>query len=275
LGKGLVIEFVKHGATRVYFTGRNEKSAGGVIEAAKVNNATADVRFVRCDLAELASVKAAAKQIASETDRLDILMCNAGIMAVPPALTKDGYELQFGTNHLGHALLMRELLPILSKTAEEPNSDVRLISTTSQGMMFARSLPLDKMKTTLPSWLMGNWQRYGFSKVANLLYARELAKHHPEILSLSVHPGVIITDLVDGLPFANRMFVKATTYGQTTPVEQGHWQLLYMATAPKEQFTNGGYYEPIGVIGTQSALSKDDAVAKELYEWTEKELASY
>jgi NAD(P)-dependent dehydrogenase (short-subunit alcohol dehydrogenase family) len=245
-----------------------------VIEAAKANNPSADVQFLRCDLADLASVKQAAAQIL-QNDRLDILVCNAGIMALPPGLTKDGYELQFGTNHVGHALLIRELLPLLNKTAKEPSSDVRLISTSSKGMKIAKELPLDKMKTPLSSWVLGRWNRYGYSKVANLLYAREIAKRNPDILTLAVHPGVIMTDLVNGLPWASRTFVKVFTASEAIPVEQGHWQLLYMATAPKEQFENGQYYEPIGKLGEQTALSENDDVAKELYEWTEKELDQY
>lgn len=83
------------------------------------------------DFSSLESVKAGINKFAH--DRLDILMCNAGVMAVPPAVSKDGFEMHFAVNHLAHAMIIHQLLPILTKTAETPNSDVRVICLTSEG----------------------------------------------------------------------------------------------------------------------------------------------
>lgn len=88
-----------------------------------------DISFLKAHLISLDSVKAAFDQFA--LDRLDILMCNAGIMANPPALTKDGYELQFGVNYLAHALLVKLFLPLLLETAKRPGADVRVVMLTS------------------------------------------------------------------------------------------------------------------------------------------------
>ncbi|KAJ7030820.1 hypothetical protein C8F04DRAFT_1365378 [Mycena alexandri] len=81
------------------------------------------VVFLECDLESLEYVKQAAEQFVSQSDRLDVLVCNAGAMNVPPALTKDGYEVYFGLNHLAHALFIKLLLPTLLRTAESPNAN--------------------------------------------------------------------------------------------------------------------------------------------------------
>lgn len=123
------------------------------------------------DMASLDSVKNAVQQ-GFKHDKLHILMCNAGIMAAPAELTKDGIEKQFAVNHVAHALVIRLLRPALLKAAEEPDSDVRLISLSSlawkqhpkDGIVF------DKLRTTQESLLGGSWIRYRFGQ-------------HPPILS--------------------------------------------------------------------------------------------
>jgi NAD(P)-dependent dehydrogenase (short-subunit alcohol dehydrogenase family) len=112
------------------------------------------------DMLSLASVKAATKEFAH--DRLDILMCNAGIMAVPPALSNDGFETQFAINHLAHAMMIQQLLPVLLQTAERPGSDVRVVCLTSLGW---RGHPkggvlYDEVRTPMDKFF-GSWIRYG------------------------------------------------------------------------------------------------------------------
>lgn len=102
-------------------------------------------------------------------------------MAKPPGLSTDGYEIQVATNHLGHALLTKKLLPLLEKTAKLPDADVRIIYTTSEAWR-GGNLPFDRFNTTMEG-VMGHWMRYCNSKLANFLYARELATRYPEILS--------------------------------------------------------------------------------------------
>jgi NAD(P)-dependent dehydrogenase (short-subunit alcohol dehydrogenase family) len=138
------------------------KAGEALIADIKKNNASASLTFVEMDLCSLASVKAAAQKFAH--DRLDVLLCNAGIMAVPPALSKDGYEIQFATNHLGHAMLIRKLLPIMLKTATLPGSDVRIVCLTSNGWM---SHPKGGVKfselKTVQEGFYGAGIRYGYA----------------------------------------------------------------------------------------------------------------
>jgi len=152
------------------------------------------VTLVQMNLASFASVQAAAKQLLATTQRLDILMNNAGIMAVPAQLTVEDYEIQFGTNHMGHALLIRLLLPMMLKTAQRPNSDVRIINLSDshkgaaeEGISFDNLRSSDYSKTAL--------MRCSQSKLANILYSEALARRYPEITTVAIHPGIVRTGL--------------------------------------------------------------------------------
>lgn len=152
---------VKHEPEHIYFSGRNKKAGEALIADIKKNGPSASLTFVEMDLCSLGSVKAAAQTFAH--DRLDVLICNAGIMAVPPALSKDGYEIQFATNHLGHAMLIRELLPIMLKTVTIPGADVRIVCLTSNGWMQhpKGGVKFSELKTVQEGFY-GSGIRYGY-----------------------------------------------------------------------------------------------------------------
>jgi NAD(P)-dependent dehydrogenase (short-subunit alcohol dehydrogenase family) len=272
-----VIELVRHKPAHVLFTGRKAKSAEATIASAKAAAPDVQVTFVEVDLANLASVKAAGEKIAADLPRLDVLVCNAGIMAVPPALSKDGYEIHFATNHLGHALLTYKLLPLLSRTADLEGSDVRIVLVSSKAW---RGTPpggivFDKLKTT-QEMALGRWLRYGQSKLANMLFARELAARYPKILSFSIHPGVIFTSLVTDLGFADKALVYVTNIGRALTPEEGTHNLLWAISAPQKDIKPGAFYEPVGLLSTmESKASKDPELGKKLWEWTEQELKQW
>ncbi|KAK7049277.1 hypothetical protein VNI00_005878 [Paramarasmius palmivorus] len=123
IGKSTVSLLSKHQAEHIYFSGRNSQNAQAIID--EVNSQFPGVRitFIECDLASLQSVNNAASAFISLSSRLDVLICNAGVMALPSGLTKDGYEIQFGINHLGHALLIKLLLLTLLRS-----SDARIVN---------------------------------------------------------------------------------------------------------------------------------------------------
>ncbi|KAK3067218.1 hypothetical protein LTR53_016036, partial [Teratosphaeriaceae sp. CCFEE 6253] len=279
LGAGSVEELAKHEPAQIMFTGRNQKSADALI--AKINKTSPKVKvtFVPCDVSSLASVRDAAATFTREAERLDILMLNAGIMAVDPSVSVDGYEIQFATNYLGHALLVRHLLPILQSTADR-YGDVRVIEMTSTGHAQAPRNGIDfaTLKTDQASLgysyipTMSKWARYGQGKLAQMLYSQELAKRYPALTSVSVHPGVILTDLVTRVSFATQI---PTMFMKKTPVDEGHYHQCYMVTCPKTAVVNGEYYEPTGVLGKKSSNGKDAKLAAKLWEWTEKELAAF
>ncbi len=221
------------------------------------------------------SIKKAADTVTKSTTRLDILLNNAGIMAKPPSLTKDGYEIQFGTNHMGHALLTRLLLPTLEKTAKEQGdkADVRIVNVSSLGHQFAPEggLVLEKCKTDLHS--ISTLTRYGQSKLANILHAKALAKRYPSIKCVAIHPGRVDTRLMRGLG-ATWPWIKIPMklFGGmflVTP-EQGALTQLFAATSKDAK--TGSYYVPIAKEDEASDYARDEKLADKLWDWTEKEL---
>lgn len=277
LGAGSIAALAKHDPAHIFFSGRNEKSATKLISSIRATTPNANLTFFKCDISSLASVQECARLLTSQTSRLDILMLNAGIMATPPSTSADGYEIQFATNQLGHSLLVKLLLPVLQATSKLPGADVRVINMTSVAYKQAPSQGIDfaTLKTDQANLgLFGKWARYGQSKLAQLLYTDELARHYPDITWVSVHPGYIFTGLFDGASFLTKLPVLIMSIGSRTPVEKGHFAQCWAATAPK--VVSGGYYEPIGVEGKRAtALARDRELAGRLWEWTQEELKGW
>ena len=192
--------------------------------------------------------------------------------------------MQFATNHLGHALLIRRLLPSLLATASA-HGDARIINLTSvahnmhpkPGIDFStlKSKQENLGSATGASFTPATWFRYGQSKLANLLYADELARRHPDVISAAVHPGVVETELVTKhLSFANRLGMRFKMMGtkRLTP-EEGAKNQVWAATA--KDVVGGTYYVPVGVKGNREKMGNDEGLAKELWDWTEGELDKF
>lgn len=278
VGAGTIIELVRHKPAHVLFTGRNAKSAEGTIAKAREAAPNVPVTFIEADLANLASVKAAADKILGQLSRLDVLVCNAGIMAVPAAVSVDGYEIHMATNHLGHALLVRKLLPLLQTTSEQEGSDVRIIMVTSAAwaMTPKGGIQFDRLKSQQDLPVLGRWLRYGQSKFANMIYARELAARYPKILSFSLTPGVVTTGLVTNLGLVDKAMVYLPNMGKMKTPEEGTYNTLWAISAPREKIKGGAYYEPVGDLSNSSTKdSKDPKVGGKLWDWTEAELKQW
>jgi retinol dehydrogenase-12 len=228
------------------------------------------------DLTSLRSVKDAADTVNASTSRLDILMNNAGIMAVPAALTQDGYEIQFGTNHVGHALLTKLLLPKLEATTKLPGADVRIINLSSAGHVLVPNggIAFDQLRTDMKA--TSTFTRYGQSKLANVLFTKELAERYPDIRSIAIHPGAVNTGLTQGviaswawtktlIDVAGVFFMKSAA--------QGALNQLWAATSPEAK--TGKYYDPVAKEVPASAYAQDKELAAKLWEWTEKELDQF
>ncbi|KAI4636976.1 hypothetical protein J4E93_010766 [Alternaria ventricosa] len=212
LGEESVRALAAHSPLHIYFTGRNVTAANALIADIKAKHPTTSLSFIKMDLSSLRAVKEAIAQ-EFKHDRLDILMNNAGIIAKPAVLSTDGFEIQFATNHLGHAMLTRELMPILLKTAKEPGADVRVVSNTSAGYEFHRAIKggisFDELDagSTMSRMMLGAWIRYGQSKLANILFATELARRHPELTSVAIHPGLVKTPMNTEMAGWSKTFV--------------------------------------------------------------------
>ncbi|KAI9706544.1 MAG: hypothetical protein M1836_003550 [Candelina mexicana] len=234
--------------SHIFFTGRSIPRANELTTLLPNTPLT----FLKCDLASLSSVSAAAKAFLASSSQLDILICNAGIKDAPPGLIKDGYKIHFGTNHLSHALLVKLLLPTMLQTIEEKGKDAvgRIIFLTSIGFKNhpKGGIQSQTLKTTQngPRW---QFFRYGQSKLANILYASQLARCYPSILTVSVHPGVVNTTLVSGLSMGLKALVYLMNLGKVKTPKEGAWNQLWAATAKREGIENGEYYELVGRKG--------------------------
>ncbi|KAH9908611.1 hypothetical protein F4778DRAFT_354652 [Xylariomycetidae sp. FL2044] len=233
-----------------------------------------DVRFLDLDLTVFESVRRCADDFLAQEERLDILVLNAGIIRVAPGTTKEGYEVHFGLNYLGHALLARLLLPTLLRTAERSGSDVRVVVVSSEGHANtpAGGIQFDKLKSDCAD--MSYAQRYGQSKLALIGLARELAQRHPQLKTAAVHPGRILTGMAASLR-KESLFVRLTA--PLAPlvcvsVELGVRNHLWAATSP--DVVSGKYYEPVGVPDRETQDARDPVLSAKVWEWTESELGA-
>ncbi|KAI1476495.1 oxidoreductase [Daldinia eschscholtzii] len=278
LGRASVRALAKHDPAHIYFTGRNAQAGQALIDEVKKSNPSVGMTFLKMDMTSLSSVKKSCAQFTH--DRLDILMCNAGIMDVSPALSEDGFEIHFAVNHLAHAMIIQQLLPILQKTAELPNSDVRVVALTSAGWKGHPKNGVDfaTIRTKQEDLTMLGFNfRYGQSKIANIIYAAEIGRRYPKIKAVSIHPGVVTTDLVNNLPPMRKAFVYGANWIMGNGVvdeSKGRLNQLWAAAgAKRDELVNGAYYTPIGVRGKLDNTAKSEELGRELWSWTDEVLA--
>jgi NAD(P)-dependent dehydrogenase (short-subunit alcohol dehydrogenase family) len=282
LGKQTITYLSSHSPARIYLAARTASKAESSISSIKSQIPTAcEIIHLPLDLSSFSSIASAADTFKARETRLDLLINNAGIMASPYSLTKEGYEIQFGTNHMGHALLTKLLLPVLLDTAKLPGADVRIVALSSMGHHIAPAEGIMFDQAALEQ--QSTWYRYGASKLANILYARSLAQHYPQLTCVSLHPGVILTDLFNNLRMNPFLKIGIWIYGILGLVLPGHYRSAvdgaknqtWAATVKKEELVNGGFYKPVGVLNGGSKWARDEELQKKLWEWTESELVRH
>ncbi|KAL1965204.1 hypothetical protein VTN77DRAFT_5958 [Rasamsonia byssochlamydoides] len=278
LGKETILQLAHHRPHRIYLAARSESKARDAIasiQAAVSSSSPVDIRYIPLDLASFASIKNAASQFMAECERLDILILNAGIMGSPPQTTEAGHEIQFGTNHVGHFLLTKLLLPTLLKTATDAKADVRVVTVASIAAGVAPT-SFDELTSTPSLLAASTWQRYGASKAANILFAAELARRHPEIISVSVHPGVVASNLYETTkssnPFARHVLTLSAPLAMRNVSSGALNQLWAAAGASREELINGAFYTPVGNGQLRNRFASDAELARRLWEWTEEEV---
>ncbi|MGO8874835.1 MAG: oxidoreductase [Acidimicrobiales bacterium] len=238
LGLETAAALAAHGAT-VVMASRNTDRLRAAIAEVRRRHPEADVEPVLLDLASLASVGEAAARIRSAHGTVDVLVANAGVMAIPRAETVDGFEMQFATNYLGHFALAGRLLPAMIAA---PGS--RIVTVTSIVRRIGR-LDFDDLHGRAR---YGRWTAYGQSKLADLVFAVELSRRlsaaGAETIALAAHPGYAATNLQTGTSFLQNASyaIGNTVFAQ--PAYAGAWPQLYAATAPGVK--SGELYGPAG-----------------------------
>jgi NAD(P)-dependent dehydrogenase (short-subunit alcohol dehydrogenase family) len=243
-------------------------AAARTVEKAKAacDEVGGDTTPVACELSEPASVQACAAQVSALGRPLDAIICNAGIMALPTLNQKQGYELQFFTNHIGHFILVTSLLDNLADTGR-----VVMVSSDAHNGAPKEGIQFDNLSGERG---YGAWANYGQSKLANLLFASHLAKRLEGTgkTANSLHPGVIATNLTrsmnpiarGAMAIAAPLVLKSTGEGAATQV--------YLAVHPSVDGVAGKYFSDCNV-GKSSSLGRDADLAAKLWEVSEKIVA--
>jgi NAD(P)-dependent dehydrogenase (short-subunit alcohol dehydrogenase family) len=272
-GLGLVTarELARAGA-RVVLACRNLDKGHAAIAEIRAAVPEAQVQLEELDLASLASVRGFAERFVATHDGLDLLINNAGVMAAPRRRTADGFELHFGTNHLGHFALTTALLETM-----EGRDDARVVTLSSNAHKMGR-ISFDNLNGDRHYF---RWSAYGQSKLANLLFALELDRRlraeGSTVKSLAAHPGYSATNLQSaGPPLFDRLVMVASNAAIAQSDEMGALPTLYAATQPGLEGGTyvgpGGFQEQRGhpKIVQPSARARDPETARRLWEVSER-----
>ncbi|KAJ1323517.1 retinol dehydrogenase 12 [Microdochium nivale] len=269
LGKQLALELARIEPARIWLTGRRLDTLESA--ANDIRRQWADAppfELLPFDLGSFQSIKQAARTFLDQCPTLDVLVLNAGVMSLPHGCTTEGYEIQFGVNHMGHALLTSLLLPALL-AAKKPR--VVVVSSSSHHDAPRGGIKWSSLKT--PGDDIFILQRYGQSKLANILFARELARRYPKLRAASIHPGVVrgteMQRRATGIPFILRILITLVRLLFTVSLHDGVQNQIWACI--NDDYESGEYYEPIGVPHKASADATDDVLAKDLWDWTVKE----
>jgi NAD(P)-dependent dehydrogenase (short-subunit alcohol dehydrogenase family) len=271
LGLACARELARHGAHVVLACRDGEKGAAAV-RTIHDTVPGAELELAELDLGDLSSIASFADGFRSRGEGLDLLINNAGVMAPPRRETDDGFELQFGTNHLGHFALTARLLG-----AMEGRPDARVVTLSSNAHKMGR-IEFDDLQSER-GYL--RWSAYAQSKLANLMFALELDRRlrasGSKVASLAAHPGYAATNLQSAAPPAlDRLVMKVTNLLVAQSAEAGALPVLYAATAPGLE--GGCYVGPDGIgefrghprLVTPSRAARDEKAAARLWAVSEQ-----
>ncbi|KDQ11158.1 hypothetical protein BOTBODRAFT_35698 [Botryobasidium botryosum FD-172 SS1] len=256
---------------KVYMAARSKAKAEAAISQLKEETGKEAI-LLQLDLANLAAVKRAAEEFKKHETKLDVLFNNGGIMAPPiEVLTDDGYDVQFGTNVLGHFYFTRLLIPLLLAGAREsPDKKARVVNTSSSGAMFHPHIDWDTLAEGPARTKKGTQGLYMQSKYGNVVFAQELARKYGNegIVSTSLNPGNIKTDLQRNLQGLTSAMVNLILQ----PVEMGAVTQLWAGTSPEGVDFNGKYLIPWARIGPMPYGAEDPVVGQKLWDWLEEQV---
>ena len=243
---------------RIFGAARSEEKA-----AEACRKLGGDAVPLACELSEPASVRACVANVRERGDQLDVLLCNAGIMALPKRETRYGQELQFLTNHIGHFILVTGLLGQLADTGRVVMLSSSAHKGAPRGGIQWDDLSMEKNYSP--------WGAYGQSKLANLLFARALARRFAGTnkTANSLHPGVIATNLGRHMGSVANGLLHAASAVFLKSIPEGAATQCYVATHPSLAAVTGEYFADCNVA-TSSRHGRDDAMAERLWTVTEE-----
>jgi NAD(P)-dependent dehydrogenase (short-subunit alcohol dehydrogenase family) len=245
----------KRGA-RVFLACRSEEKTRPVLEG--IRAAGGDAEFMPLDLADLDAVRASAQAFLDRGEKLHVLLNNAGL-AGAKGTTKQGFELAFGTNHLGPFLFTKLLLPRLRESAP-----ARIVNVASRGHYRATGIDWDALRR--PAATATAFPEYCVSKLCNVLFTKELARGRAGegVRSYALHPGAVASDIWREVPWGLRHLL--TLFMLTN--EQGARTQIWCASSPEVEGHDGRYYDSCREK-QPSKLAEDPELARTLWEKSE------
>jgi NAD(P)-dependent dehydrogenase (short-subunit alcohol dehydrogenase family) len=273
LGLSTACELARHGAS-VVLACRNTGKGARALRAIEAAVPDAQLELSELDLGDLASVEAFAERFRSSghQEGLDLLINNAGVMAPPRRQTADGFEMQLGTNHLGHFALTGRLFDLM-----EGRADARVVTLSSNMHKMGR-VNFDDLQSERRYI---RWAAYSQSKLANLMFALELDRRlragGSTVKSLAAHPGYAATNLqTAAAPAVDRLVMRFTTLVMAQSADMGALPTLYAATCPGLE--GGSYVGPDGIgefrghphLVSANRAARDEWAAARLWQISEK-----
>lgn len=262
IGKSTAIALAKPGS-KIIIACRNNSKATQAVAEIKAAAKHDEIHSLQCDLASFESVRACADAYKKQFGKLDILINNAGLVATKMQFTEDGFELTIGVNHLGHFLLTTSLIDLLEKS-EEPR-----IVNVSSGAHYRGNIDFESFKGEQGEKNYKAMEAYSQSKLANILFTKELARRYPSIISHSLHPGVVATEIAEKND--NKTWWKVV-WKLFKPVmispAKGARTSVYLAASPEALKTNGKYFDK-QKEKAPADIANDSALAKKLWEVSE------
>lgn len=234
--------------------GRNQKKARNAMDAVHAVAPNAPLETACADLGDLAAVARMAQDLSARLPRLDVLINNAGVYMTERKTSRDGFEMTLAVNHLAHFLLTNLLLPLLKK------SEAPRVVTVSSMVHKSGRIAFDDMNSEKT---FDGYQAYADSKLANMLFANELARRAPWLTSNCLHPGVVGTKLLHA---AFSMQGESAAAGARTSV--------YLATSLEVEKVTGRYFNNCTEV-TAAVQGLDPQLAQRLWVWSEQAVKAY
>jgi NAD(P)-dependent dehydrogenase (short-subunit alcohol dehydrogenase family) len=264
-------ERLAHKGAHLVLACRNETKAQRTADQLVKATGNERIDTLPLDLADLSSVQQACELFLAEHPRLDVLINNAGVYCGHLELTKDGYELQFGVNHLGHYLLTLNLLPAMRcSTSCSRVINVSSAMHTKGGIDFGNLRGERGEKAYNPN------DAYAQSKLANILFTKELDRRYgSELTTNCLHPGVVGTSLANkhGKLFTKTIWSLYKPFAKTP--ERGADTSVYLATSPEVKEVSGRYFNPSQCLIKPSPTACNEPLARRLWEYSHEAVSNH
>lgn len=251
---------------RVIALGRDPGRSAAALDEIRAASSSGKADMIVANLSLLADAARAAREVAALTDRVDVLVNNAGGMAKEKVITSEGFEENFTGNHVGPFLLTSRLIPLLKRAAQDaPKGSVRIVNTSSDASEMIPGLNFDDLMN-FENFSVG--AAYCGSKLANVLHARGLAKRlaGDGIIANSFHPGTVDSNFITHAGESTQAYMRTLEFISS---EQGADTAIWLATSEDAGKTSGGYFYK-RAPRTPNPMIEDDAAVERLFVETEK-----